>query len=88
MKRLPHGRPRKVKPPRGHYGRVWLSKEFLLWCRRHQLKPKLMASCILHTHALNNPGVTPVRIVSERPFAIEEYLDPEAAAPGDGEEAE
>ena len=63
----------KKPKSKGRYARVWLSAEFLAWCRRHHFKPPGGASCVLHTYAIQNPGTYVITVRSVRPDSDDLY---------------
>ena len=88
MKRgsLPGGKRRRVVPRikkvRGRWGKVWLSTEFVTWCKRRGYKPEGLADCIAHTFALENPGRVNI-IRRGRPVDVDSIYD----LPSEGKEA-
>ena len=74
MKR-PRPASRVPKRAKGRYARVWLSPEFVAWSQRNSLKPDGVAPAVLHTYALQSPGMQSITIVSDTPGADERIFD-------------
>lgn len=68
----------------GRTGETWFSAEFLLWCQRHHFKPEGIASCILHTMALETGDNEIVVRRDGQPVSVESIYDLGDASEGKG----
>ena len=74
--RKPAAKPKASTPRlKGRSCKMWLSPEFVAWCKRYGYKPEGFGRCVLYTFALDNPDGHVVIRSDEGPVDVEEIYD-------------